>query len=172
MTEVPVLTTERLVLRGHRRTDFAPYVAFYASDRAEHIGGPKSEAEVWQIFAAEPGHWALKGFGWWMVEAEGAPIGTVGLHHPPKNPEVEIGWTLFAEAEGRGYAREAAEAALAWGLRHVRPASLVSYIAPANDRSIGLAKRLGAVWDEAAVRPATAPSIHVYRHTVPNTAAA
>ncbi|MEM1382540.1 MAG: GNAT family N-acetyltransferase [Pseudomonadota bacterium] len=172
MTDAPVIETERLVLRGHRQADFAAYAEFYASDRAEFVGGPVGPAQAWRFFAGQAGHWVLMGFGWWMIEAEGRPIGMAGLHRPPHYPELEIGWTVFAGGEGHGYAQEAASAALAWGWRHVRPESLVSYIEPGNNRSVRLAERLGASRDDAATKPAGEPDLLVYRHAKPEQAAA
>ncbi|MEM1345285.1 MAG: GNAT family N-acetyltransferase [Pseudomonadota bacterium] len=167
----PSLTTERLCLRGHRLSDFDAYAAFYASERATHIGGPYTPSRAWASFAADLGHWVLMGFGWWIVTDKGDPgshpLGTVGLHCPPNHPEPEIGWTLFAGAEGKGFAHEAAAGVLAWGWQHRIATSLVSYIAPANARSIALAERLGAHLDAVAPKPAHAPDVLVYRHSVP-----
>ena len=36
------------------------------------------------------------------------PFGVVGIYHPLDWPEPEIGWSLYANAEGRGIGYEAA----------------------------------------------------------------
>ncbi len=56
--------------------------------------------------------------------------------------EVEIGWRLRHDAWGQGYAREAAEATLAWGQAAGRPRIIAMTVA-ANTRSWGLMERLG-----------------------------
>ena len=66
------------------------------------------------------------------------------------------------EAEGKGYAFEAAIAMRDWAFQERKLKTLVSYIDPDNSRSIRLAERLGATIDEHA-RPQH-PDDLVYRH--------
>jgi RimJ/RimL family protein N-acetyltransferase len=91
------------------------------------------------------GHWALKGYGNWVLEARdtGELVGRAGLYYPPDWPELEVGWTVARKHWGKGYAAEAARAATAWahdqlGVRHI-----VSLIHPANEQSIRVAEKLG-----------------------------
>jgi RimJ/RimL family protein N-acetyltransferase len=164
---IPVIETERLVLRAPRREDFEPFAAIFADERSRHMGGPVDKVGAWKMFAMGAAQWALSGFGVWSVadRATGAYCGDVGLLHPAHYPEVELGWTLVAEAEGRGIAFEAASAARDWAFGALGLRTLVSYIDPDNARSIRLAERLGAVRDDAADRPE--PGDLVYRHPGP-----
>ena len=57
---VPVLETERLVMRGFAGEDFEPMAAFYADPMSSFYGGPCSREEAWRKFAMYPGHWALR----------------------------------------------------------------------------------------------------------------
>lgn len=68
-----------------------------------------------------------------------------------------------AKAEGKGYATEAAGAALGCAFGTLGVATLVSYVDAANLRSIAVAERLGAVRDATAAGPD--PEDLVYRHT-------
>ena len=70
-----------------------------------------------------------------------APLGLVGLWFPEGWHEPEIGWILFEGAEGRGIAREAAEAARAHAYGTLGWTTAVSVIHPGNARSIALADR-------------------------------
>lgn len=140
----PVLTTERLTLRVPQVGDFAPLAAFYASDRAALIGGPKDEAAVWTILMADISTWASHGYGMFAVEHEGATVGMIGIHHPPHHADLELAWTVFATAEGKGIAMEAAIAARDWARTTLPGQRLVSYIDRENTRSIALAERMGA----------------------------
>jgi RimJ/RimL family protein N-acetyltransferase len=74
-------------------------------------------------------------------------IGFVGLSVPsfqaPFTPCVEIGWRLAHEHWGRGYATEAARAALAFGFRDLALEEIVSFTVPMNRRSRRVMERLG-----------------------------
>ena len=115
----------------------------------------------------EAGHWVLYGYGPWMVTIKGSDraVGSVGVWHPEGFPERELGWLLWPDAEGRGIAFEAAQAARDHDFRTHGTKTLVSYIDPDNARSIRLAERLGAVVDPDAAKPD--PTDLVYRHTAP-----
>ncbi|MEO8245359.1 MAG: GNAT family N-acetyltransferase [bacterium] len=143
----PVLTTRRLTLRPHELADYPVFRTFWMSDRAGHIGGPLTQDhEVWRQFAAERGHWALRGFGLWtLVGAGDVVLGWVGLQHPAHYESPELAWHLTADAEGRGLAAEAARAALAHGQKTLGMTRVISYVSLANTRSLRLAERLGAV---------------------------
>lgn len=160
----PTIVTERLVLRAPRLEDFAGYARTLVSDRAQFIGGPYTKARAWREFAPEVGSWALLGFGYWTVEERrsAAFVGSVGLSHPVDYLERELGWVIDADFEGRGYAFEAAAAARDHAFIELGWSTLVSYIDPANARSIALAERLGAERDGAAQKPAA--ETLVYRH--------
>lgn len=162
---VPSLATERLVLRAPAPEDFDAFAAFYASERAQFVGGPLERPAAWRAFAAEIGHWVMRGYGMWLVDVieTGETVGQVGFWHPEGWPEVEIGWSMFEGAEGKGYAAEAALAVrdhayntLGWG-------PLISVIAPGNTRSEALATRLGAAPEADWVTPSGHPCV-LWRH--------
>ena len=112
-------------------------------------GGPVDASVAWRQMALFLGEWTLHGYGMWAVEerASGRLIGRVGYLNPPGWPECELGWLLARDAWGRGFAREAATAALAHGRASLGIGKLISLIRPDNLRSIALAERLGAVLD-------------------------
>lgn len=163
LSRIPVLRTDRLMLRGLERADYDVVEAFYATSRSSGAGGPLTGAACWSAFATLAGHWPLMGFGWWMVTEDGKPRGLVGLHHPAHKAERELGWLLFDGAEGRGLAQEAAVAARGWGAANLPSAPLVSYILRGNTRSEALATRLGARPDGPAPHNSDADT---WRHPV------
>ena len=162
---VPVLTGARIILRPYRLSDFDRLVEIYQSPRSAYIDGPKSIGKVWSDFAANVGQWTLLGFGGWSVEEKesGSYVGIVGLNFPIEFPERELGWILWEEFEGKGYAFEAASMARDFAFRQLKFDTLVSYIDPDNARSIRLAERLGAVLDPDAKTPNDEACL-VYRH--------
>ncbi len=167
MIEIPTIETERLILRPPGMEDWPLYAELMFSERAVHMGGPFSTNVAWGIFCHDVAQWTLMGHGALMVDARdsGQCLGQVGINHGPLFPEHELGWLVYADAEGKGYAYEAALALRAWAFATLRLKTLVSYIDPRNTRSRRLAERLGAVLDTTA--PRQDPDELVYRHLKP-----
>jgi len=167
LTPTPILHTERLTLRAPRATDWPAWRDFAASDRARFVGGPIDEAKAWRAFGHVIGMWVLRGYGSFVLTETGSdePLGMCGPWHPADWPEPELGWTVWStDAEGRGFAFEAATAARAHAFDDLHWSTAVSYIDPDNARSIALAQRLGAIMDPAAVPPPSDKSVLVFRH--------
>lgn len=147
---VPVLETDRLILRGPRLADFDPVAAFYAGPRSAPVGGPLSRSDAWEAFASGAGQWLLRGYGFWEIEdrASGQTIGRAGIYHPDNWPEPELGWMIYGDThQGRGIAYEAAIAARNGAAKHFGLTRPMSSIEAGNTRSIRLAERMGAVPD-------------------------
>lgn len=168
LTGIPRLETERLVLRGPQPGDFEVFAEFAGSARAEHIGGAIEPPQAWRAFGHLVGHWALRGYGMFILTLDGHPIGMAGAWNPVGWPEPEIGWSIWdPAAEGKGFAREAALAARGWAYDALGWTTAISLIAPANDRSATLARRLGAMPErEAEVMGKTAI---IWRHPAADT---
>ena len=147
VVDIPVIETERLILRAPREADFGAFAAFGASDRAHWVGGPYSRPRAWGGFLATLGHWMLRGYGMWILEERetGAPAGRVGMIFNDGWDEPELGWQIFDGFKGRGLAFEAACAARSHAATNQGLDGVISYIAPDNTRSRALAARLGAV---------------------------
>lgn len=161
---IPVLDTPRLTLRAPRASDLSTMVAFFETPRSHFVGGPTDEVGAFTKLTSRIGHWALNGFGYWHIDdrTSGAFLGWVGIVHPPKWEEPELGWTLFAQAEGKGLAFEAASAARGYAAEHQNLDRVISYIVPSNTRSAALAKRMGATLEREA--HLLGNDVHVYRH--------
>lgn len=167
LTGIPTLTTDRLRLRGFQPADWPAFSEYFGSDRAVFTGGPMLPKTAWRHFATNIGHWAVHGFGMFVVthRDDDAPLGIVGHWYPHGWAEREVGWVLFdKDSEGKGIAREAAEVCVAHAYQSLGWDTVVSYIAAENAASIRLAERLGATLDEAAPQPDTTAPCLVYRH--------
>ncbi len=160
----PILHTARLTLRPPMLADFEVWAAFYASPRSTAMGGPLDRLSAWRVWAADVALWVLRGYGPFGVadRASGAYLGEVGVYHGEGYPAPDLGWFVVPEAEGRGIAREAAQAVLGWLQQVTGWPHITSTIAPGNTRSIGLALRLGGVID--ASLPGIDPGDVVIRH--------
>jgi len=145
----PTLDTPRLILRGWRPEDFEPYAAMLADDETARFitaqGRGLSRSEAWNETVWLVGHWQLLGCGMFVVEerSTGAFLGRVGPLQPPWWPAFEIGWSLAPGARGRGYATEAARAAIDWSFETFPLDRIVSIIHPDNEASRKVAERLG-----------------------------
>lgn len=144
------LTTERLLLRPWRPGDLPQFAAMNADPRVmQHFPKVLTSEESDRQAAGISDHMQKHGFGLWAVEAIGMAdfVGFVGLSIPAFEahftPCVEIGWRLAYEHWGRGYATEAARAAVDCGFRRFGLDELVSLTAPANWRSRRVMERIG-----------------------------
>ena len=165
---IPSLTTERLTLRAPKLSDFDAFAAFRASAPMEHLGGPVSRDAAWQQLCGIAGQWVLRGYGRWIVAlTEGdTPVGVVGIYHPDDWPEPEIGWSVFAEAEGKGIAHEAARATRRFAYDTLGWATIISLIADGNVRSQALARRMGCR-EDGRFSHATYGDMTIWRHPAP-----
>ena len=150
---VPLLETTRLLLRGYRADDFDPWIAMWQDPNYYRYLSPEPlpTEEVWRTLLRSAGHWVVMGFGFWAIEvkATGEFIGAVGYLdgkrtiEPPLGDAPEMGWVLDPAVHGLGYAREAAEAALAWAKNYFGPVRMVCIIHPDNEASLRLADKIG-----------------------------
>jgi len=163
--DVPHLETRRLILRAWRRDDAAAYMRIVADEEVmRHIGtgwryrvkrlaaaalARLSDVEARRAIARMRRHWRTRGFGEWAVEdkATGTLLGQVGfVHHADWRADrsrVEVGWMLTRSAWGRGFASEAATAALAHGFDTLALERIVSITRPENVRSERVMQRIG-----------------------------
>lgn len=166
--DIPVIETQRLALRGPEPGDYPNFKATFTSYRSRFMGGPLNAYETWMLYAAEIGHWEIRGFGMWMIhdKASDETYGMAGGWHPANWPEREIAWIIWPDKAGKGFALEATHAVR----RHFYEVDgwdgAVSYLDPMNLDSIRLAERLGAQKDKAA--QTIDGSDAVYRHPSPD----
>jgi RimJ/RimL family protein N-acetyltransferase len=152
MTRPATIPTARLLLRLWRDADLPAFAAINADPRvAEFLPKALDRAESDARAALIRAHWARHGFAQWAVEVPGVAdfIGFVGLSIPsfeaPFTPCVEIGWRLAYEHWGKGYATEAAFAALDFGFGRLGLSEIVSFTVPANQRSRAVMERIGMI---------------------------
>lgn len=152
MHEAPVIETERLRLRPHRRSDFAACKALWQHEETiRFIGGvAQDDQTVWFRLLRYGGMWPMLGFGFWVFEDKASRIylgegglldaarGIEALEHMP-----EAGWALVPDAYGRGIATEAMQAALHWADRNLDATRIGCIVDPGNTPSLRVAAKLG-----------------------------
>jgi RimJ/RimL family protein N-acetyltransferase len=143
-----VLETERLMMRPLTGADFPDYAAMLADPEvadglAEPVG--TSPADAWRSLAVFIGHREIRGYSHWALidKATGRFVGRAGPWQPHGFPGLGVGWCLSRHHRGRGYATEAARAALGYCFTELGADEVISLILPANRRSAAVAERIG-----------------------------
>lgn len=149
------LRTERLLLRQWRAADRAPWAALNADPEVmRHFPSTHTRQESDHWAEVNESRIAEQGWGLWAVEVlpgdgrEGVPfIGFTGLAVPgfeaDFTPCVEVGWRLAREHWGRGYAPEAARAAMDFGFDVLGLDEIVSFTYVGNTSSRRVMEKLG-----------------------------
>lgn len=143
----PTLETPRLILRPPEAGDFDAWAAFAADpEAARFVGGQLSRSMAWRSMCVMTGAWTVNGFSNFSVveKASRRWIGRVGPWAPEGWPGLEVGWGLARDAWGKGYAVEAATAAMDWVVDVLGWDEIVHAIHPENIRSQRVAERLGS----------------------------
>lgn len=143
--EIPTLETERLRLMPPSLACEPAYQRFYTDAEASGAyGGPLSPGAAWSRLAADRGGWDLQGFGVWALQRkrEGDFIGVCGFWQGKGWPR-ELTWWLLPEARGRGFAKEASIAAVAYAYRGFGWPEVRTYMEDHNAEARRLVLALG-----------------------------
>lgn len=141
-----------MILRPHGLSDFDDSFALWSDPEiTRHISGqPQTREAVWQRLLRYAGLWSLIGYGYWAVceRDTGRFVGEVGLADFHRDIDwgedaPECGWVISPRAQGRGYATEAAAAALAWRDRMLPGRRTVCMIGAENGASLRIAHKCG-----------------------------
>ena len=142
--------TSRLHLRRWRAADREPFAAMNADPVVmEFFAATQSRSSSDASIDTWEAQFERQGWSNWTVERadSGEFIGFVGLTVPrrvlPFSPCVEIGWRLARAHWGRGFATEAAGAALRAAFERVGLEEVVSFTSLTNLRSRAVMERIG-----------------------------
>lgn len=143
----PTLVTPRLILRPTDAEDFERWAEFCADPvTMRFLGGVQPRATAWRTMAMMAGSWVVRGYGMFSLleRSTGRWVGRIGPWQPEGWPGTEVGWGLHPDAGGKGYAVEAATAAIDWAFAQLGWTEVVHAIAPENLPSAKVAERLGS----------------------------
>ena len=148
-----VLETERLVLR-HFTLDDADFILELVNEPGwkKYIGdrGISTLDDARNYIDTVPlASYSKHGFGLWAVDLkhDGSPVGMCGLIKRDTLEDIDLGFALLARFEGRGYAREAANATLAYARDRLGLSRVVAITTQDNDRSGILLERTGMSYE-------------------------
>ncbi len=148
-----ILETRRL--RVERFTlDDAPFILCLLNDPSFILNiadkGVRTLDDARAYLACDPlAHYERHGFGLWRVSERGtgAAVGMCGLIKRDALDDVDLGYALLPEFGGKGYALEAARAAVSYARDRLGLQRLVALVGSRNERSIRLLEKLGFVFE-------------------------
>lgn len=140
------LATGRLTMQPVAWADLPAIARLKADPRvyALMLGGVRNRAEAADDLAEDLRFWGEAGVGMWTVRERGTGrfVGLVGFHRRPDGRGIGLRFALDPDSQGRGYAPEAAGAALRFA--HDR-AGIPRIVAVARDTNLGSRQVLGAI---------------------------
>ena len=146
----PLLVTPRLLLRA-LDVDDAPAIA-------ERAGDPRVAPYLIAVPSPYPvalaTRWILARIAWWpqgrgvtlAIARREQPkqlIGSVSLRRYARDSRAELGYWLGADAWGKGYATEAAEAVIDFGFGDMRLSRIYAQVIAGNNASCRVLEKLG-----------------------------
>lgn len=145
------LATGELRLRPVRAEDLGIVTSLGADPRVmASLGGPTSSVACVEWMNKQLAHWRAHAFGRFIVERDGVFVGLVGLSRTDYDagftPGIEIAWRLAFDHWRKGYATDAAGAAIRDGFDRLELDEIVGVTTPANERSRRVMERLGMVF--------------------------
>ena len=152
--KVPILETQRLVLRGWKKKDAADLYAYAKSPNVGPHAGWKPHADIresrmiiTQMFQQNM-TWAI------TIRGEDIPIGSIGFEPDAYRPHInsrEMGYSMNEDYWGQGIMTEAARRLLRYGFEELGLASVMIRTGEANKRSQRVIEKCG-FHDEGPLR--------------------
>jgi [ribosomal protein S5]-alanine N-acetyltransferase len=132
-----VIETERLIIRAPRAHERAEMFSLFA-DPANERADPSADV-------AQVRRWAY-GVPWGVWErGTDELVGDCSLHYDTTFGAWELSYGFRRDRWGRGYASEAARAAVGYGFETMRVARIVADVDPANPASSRVLEKCGFV---------------------------
>lgn len=142
-----IAETGRLLLRQFSSADAQGFYEMNNDPLVLQYTGDKPFASLADAaaFIASYDHYAHYGYGRWAVisRTNNTFIGFCGLKHTPATGEVDIGFRLQRQYWGKGYATEAAKAALKVGFMQYHLPMIIARAIVDNQASIAVIQKLG-----------------------------
>ena len=154
-----ILETERLDI-CHLTTEDAPFIRQLVNtpEWLQYIGDRNvysTDDAVNYIMNGPMKSYERNGFGLSLVKLKsgGEPIGICGLIRRDSLDDVDIGFAYLPDYVGKGYAFEAADAMLKYGMDELKLTRIVAITIDENKRSIKLLEKLGMAFESVTVDP-------------------
>ena len=134
-----MIETKRLRLRPASRAEMEAVIAAEEDPElrkaySEMLAGCLARPEQWDWYAM-----------WFIEERDGTRIGDLCFKGPGADGNPELGYGVLEEYQGRGFATEAVQGALAWAFRHPEVRSVEAETDPENGASQRVLAKCGFV---------------------------
>ena len=145
---VPVIETPHLLLRAWTPGDAeAWFNILQEEDILRYFPNPvpPSREKAGEYISHQLAHWAQFGYGHWAVVTpeDGRVVGWNGLEYLPELDETEVAYLLSRRVWGRGFATEAARAAVQFGFEIAGLAQIIGLVHPGNTGSVRVLEKCG-----------------------------
>lgn len=147
--KTPTITTPRLRLTVPCDADLDAVFAIHSDARTWRHRPElvmKTRSEAVELIKQWQHQWTDHGVGYFVVSTtEGKTVGFCGVREAEEcgEPVLNLYYRFAPEAQGRGYAAEAAGAAMRWAREQGFERPVVAIIDPSNEASARLAQILG-----------------------------
>ena len=146
--DIPEIETPHLLLRAWKPEDAEAWFNILHEDgilRYFPNQTPPTREKADAYIAHHQAHWEKYGYGHWAVvtREDGQVVGWNGLEHLPDLNETEVAYLLSQRVQGRGYATEAARAAVQFGLETAGLAKIIGLVHPENVGSARVLEKCG-----------------------------
>jgi [ribosomal protein S5]-alanine N-acetyltransferase len=147
---IPTFHTRNLILRPLALMDAPPLFEILQEPgilRYFPPSPPPSLEKTERYITRQIAHWEKHGYGHWGVVIPGDErlVGWVGLEFLPELGETEVAYLVSGRVRGRGYASEAGQTALSYGLGNCRLEYIIGLVHPENAASIRVLEKCGLV---------------------------
>lgn len=159
MSDLDLLETERLVLSGWGMNQVDDLVRLHGTHSVARYltlsGEPWTQEQAREAVA----HWIelfeTRRLGKMRLtrKSDGAFIGRAGFGIYPPTDEPELGFALFEEHHGQGYATEAATALRDWIFRETDAPRFLGFADTRNKPSLAVLSKIGMVKTKVEVEP-------------------
>ena len=167
-----ILETPRLRLEPYNMTHLDRLFEINSNpDVMRHIAPVQSRDETRAYIENNMQRFKRLGHGWWAVieTATGHMVGGVCIQHTAhvETAELEVGWRLHPDAQGQGYATEAAIRALDFAFQHLRADHVIAVAAPESAPSHRVMQRIGMQYRGVEMHYGTDLTTYVIYHDDP-----
>lgn len=145
-----MLETERLIIRKFDERDIDAVFAIRSdTGMMRFIREPQDREETAAWIKLISSHWNDAKIGFCAVIKKGSNefLGWCGLWRLKETGETEVGYAIAKKFQGKGYAREAAEAFLIYGFDVLNLKKIVAVARPENTASRRVMEKLGMSYD-------------------------